>query len=462
MMHETSLTPLHSLFTNRIEGSSVCHDGQHLVAWSELSKQVAAQVEVLRKRKESRWLLVSDNPRNFVINLLALLHAKKNVVIPPNTQRGTQLLLADEFDAIVNDELPYAESSVELLPLNPDTTSIDIYTSGSTGNPKKIRKTLTQFEAEIETLESLWGTLIGNAAIVSTVPHYHIYGLIFRLLWPLAAGRTFDTITCTNPETLSTRLAVLGQANGSILISSPAQLSRLPALVSLATLTPIPRVIFSSGGPLTEATASEFLRQHGRAPIEVFGSTETGGIAWRQQDGKKDAEAWMPLPGVKVTCGSSGALSLSSPFLADNAPWLMDDAIESLSDGRFYLRGRLDRIVKVEEKRLSLPDMETRLVTHPWVSSAATAVLAGRRQSIGAVVVLTAEGSHQLDLQGKRNTAQHLRQHLAAHFEAVLLPRRWRFAEQLPMNDGGKLTHAALTALLTADENGHKVNQTAP
>jgi acyl-coenzyme A synthetase/AMP-(fatty) acid ligase len=447
------LTPLHSLLASgRANDHSVFHDGRRFVDWREFSGQVAAQVEVLKQRPEPRWLLIADDPQRFAVSLLALLHAGKQVVIPPNAQAGTLDLLADAFDAIVGDEMPVTQTiTITMPPLDPQMALIDLYTSGSSGAPKQVRRTLAQFEAEIEALEALWGSAIGNACILASAPHQHIYGLLFRLLWPLAAGRAFDTVTCAHPDTLSERLALLSQSADCVLISSPAQLSRLPELVPLDSLTPPPKIIFSSGGPLPAGSAAEFHRQLGYAPTEVFGSTETGGIAWRRQEGQDDSDVWTPLPGITVACDDDGALLLRSPFLADQAAWRMDDAVEMLPDSTFRLRGRLDRVVKIEEKRLSLPDLEAHLLAHRWVSNAAAVALIGQRQSIGAVIVLSTEGRQQLVTLGKRDTALQLRRHLAAFFDAVLLPRRWRFPEQLPINERGKLTQAALAALF-ADE----------
>jgi 3-hydroxymyristoyl/3-hydroxydecanoyl-(acyl carrier protein) dehydratase len=42
---------------------------------------------------------------------------------------------------------------------------------------------------------------------------------------------------------------------------------------------------------------------------------------------------------------------------------------------------------------------------------------------------------------------QALRKHLADHFDAVLLPRYWRFPDHLPSNERGKVEQAALLAL---------------
>lgn len=448
----SQLRPLHTLLAEGREASHpVCHDGKRYVLWQEFSDRVQAQSTAFRLRHELRWLLAAEQPLDFAILLFALLHAGKQVVIAPNTQPGTLAQLASCFDAQADAGICASPSRLDRL--DPSSAIIDLYTSGSTGEPKQVRKTLFHFETEIETLEGMWGNKLGNSTIVATAPHQHFYGLLFRLLWPLAAGRVFDNVTCAHPDTLQERFSKLQDCS---LVSSPAQLGRLPELLPLASLQPPPRMIFSSGGPLAAASASEFHRQLGSAPTEVFGSTETGGIAWRRQEGE---DLWTPLPGIEVLADADGALLLRTPFLASDSriAYRMDDAVELESSGRFRLRGRLDRTVKIEEKRLSLPELETRLAEHPWVTAAAATALAGRRQHIGTAVVLNAEGRNQLNNHGRRATAQELRRHLAAHFEAILLPRRWRFPEQLPFNDRGKLTQSALQALFAghAEENEH-------
>lgn len=447
----SNFIPLHSLLPQgRADDCPVCHDGLRLVLWGEFSARVSLQAGQLMARPEKRWLLASEDTQAFVINLLALLHAGKAVVIPPNTQPGTLLALAGVFDACLTEAPADSGPPPErLAPIDPRQAVIDLYTSGSSGEAKRVRKTLAQFEAEVAILESLWGGLLGSSPIVATAPHQHIYGLLFRVLWSLSAGRVFDNVTCAHPDMLQERLATLGRA---ALVSSPAQLSRLPELLPLALLGPQLKVIFSSGGPLPAATARTFIQQLGEAPIEIFGSTETGGVAWRRQAAGEQGDVWSAFPGIEVTCSERGALTLRSPFIESDAPWGMDDGIALLSPGRFRLLGRLDRVVKIEEKRLSLPDMEARLVMHPWVTACAVVALAGRRQSIGAVIVLSAEGRTQLESDGRRALTQTLRKHLAAYFEAVLLPRHWRVSEHLPTDARGKLVHAVLESLFASAE----------
>ena len=257
----------------------------------------------------------------------------------------------------------------------------------------------------------------------------------------MAAGRVFDAVTCAQPDLLKSRLSLFAD---TVLISSPALLSRLPELMPLNEIRPLPRRIFSSGGPLPAGAAAAFHGQLGHAPTEVFGSTETGGVAWRRQE-KNDQ--WTPMPGIQIQCEEDGALSIRSPFLIDTRPYRMDDAACLLANGKFQLRGRLDRVVKIEEKRLSLSDMEARLAAHPLVSEVALVALSGRRQRVGAALVLKAEGQQVLAASGKLLLTQTLRRYLSAYFDAVLLPRHWRFIAQLPINERGKLITADVARL---------------
>jgi 3-hydroxymyristoyl/3-hydroxydecanoyl-(acyl carrier protein) dehydratase len=114
------------------------------------------------------------------------------------------------------------------------------------------------------------------------------------------------------------------------------------------------------------------------------------------------------------------------------------------------LLGRLDRIVKLEEKRIALPMLEQALCRHAWVSEARLGVIEEGRASLGALLVLSPAGVHALRNQGRRTLLDSLRQHLAQYCEALALPRRWRLLRQLPMNAQGKLAEAQVQALLKA------------
>ena len=54
------------------------------------------------------------------------------------------------------------------------------------------------------------------------------------------------------------------------------------------------RAIFSSGGPLLPESSQQAHALLGQSPTEVYGSSETGGVAWRQR--ARDGDAWTARP----------------------------------------------------------------------------------------------------------------------------------------------------------------------
>ncbi len=440
----------HLLSSGRPDGHGVCRRERDTVAWPAFADGVARLAGAVAAQSHARWLVACTDPCVFATALFAVLHAGRVPVIPPNFQPGTLSALAGAVDAILADHT-IASASIPVLPADaqgpaaqplgtlPETATLVLYTSGSSGVPKAVAKQLAQLDAEVALLERQWGPRLAGCTVAATVPHHHIYGLLFRLLWPLAAGRAFDAVTCTEPEILAGRLQALGRC---VLVSSPALLSRLTDLVVVGQLEPSPAMTFSSGGPLPPAAAQAIASSWGAAPTEVYGSTETGGIAWRCQSGGD--EAWTLLPGVRLEAGAAGHTVCSAQ--AGAVPQLLADRIAWVNDGRFQLRGRLDRVVKVEEKRLSLPEMEAWLEHHPWVREAAATALPVPAR-LGAVVVLSPAGAEALRLNGEKSIAAALKDHLLSRFDRVLVPKRWRFPQALPRSERGKVSAVALADL---------------
>ncbi|WP_228875609.1 AMP-binding protein [Paraburkholderia saeva] len=454
------MTALHDLLqSTRTDATPVCRDGDTVTGFATFRTRVLSLVDTLRAQPSTRYALCVDDAYDFACALFALFAAGKVPVIPANATPGYLADLSNAFDAVLTDASLHALVSEAPVVNSMQTATIDpaapltLYTSGSSGTPKPIHKTLAQFNAEVQTLETQWGAAVSDATVLASVPHHHIYGLLFRVMWPLAAGRAFDRSVCIGPMQLQDRIV---QCDGNaVLVSTPAQLSRWPALAGFATLAPVPRVIFSSGGPLALDTAREYATAFGAAPVEIYGSTETGGIAWRQQS---ESEAWQPVAGIEVRRDEDGALNVRSPHL-DHAGWhRTDDAITFDDDGRFRLRGRLDRVIKLEGKRVSLPELEARLALHPYVAQAAVVPLAGAtRERIGALVALTDAGSAALRSEGRVALAKILRRHLTAWFDVVVLPRHWRFRSALPFDVRGKLPAAAVAAAFDARSEGVEV-----
>ena len=393
-----------------------------------------------------RWALYFEDGYQFACALYGAWHAGKTVFLPGDVQPGSVARLDAEVDGWAGD-VPQGlcAASVDMAQarqaLDLENTRLVLYTSGSSGEPEAIAKSLRQLEAEIGTLHQSFAARMPSAPqahIWTTVSHQHIYGLLFAILWPLASGIRFVAERLVYPEQMAQALG----PEPSVLIASPAHLRRLPETLDWAAARQGVRMVFSSGGPLPPQAADDTLRLWGCSPVEVFGSSETGGIAWRQRS--EHGDTWQVFAGVQWRVAQE-VLELRSPNLADSGWWRSTDRIAPTASGGFVLLGREDRIVKIEEKRVSLTAIERHLAQSPWVQEVRALVYQGR---LAVVAVLTPEGNEALARLGKQAVNQGLRQLLVSVVEPVALPKRWRYPAQMPVNAQSKTTEALLLDLL--------------
>lgn len=388
----------------------------------------------------------------FACALFGAWHAGKHVSLPGDAQAATLARLLPTVDACAGDLpgalLPRSDAPhVPLAPLDPWRTGLAVHTSGSSGEPLSIAKALAQLDAEMHTLQAAFGALLdarGPARVFATVSHQHIYGLLFHALWPLAAGRVLEAERLPYPETMADQLG----DGPAVLITSPAHLKRLPDTLDWSAARAGLVAVFSSGGPLSPEAAASSLVLLGQSPIEVFGSSETGGIAWRQR--AVHGDRWTALPGIQWRADGDGHLAVQSGHLPDAHWYTTADLVEPEGNG-FVLRGRADRIVKIEEKRVSLTAMEQALLAGGDLAEVRVIALPGDRPRLAVVGVPTAAGRVRLD-QGKRVLNDHLREQLLHVVERVALPRRFRYVDHLPTNAQGKTPLAALQALFRATQ----------
>jgi acyl-coenzyme A synthetase/AMP-(fatty) acid ligase/3-hydroxymyristoyl/3-hydroxydecanoyl-(acyl carrier protein) dehydratase len=414
---------------------------------AQLCEQALSVAAGLQAQGVKRLAVHLEDAAELAIALLGAWRAGVSVLLPADLQPQTRQRWSAEVDLWLTDQADDAQlNDVQQPPLpgaelDLDQCRLSLCTSGSSGEPKRIDKTLRQLANEVEALEQLWGADLGEACIIGSVATQHIYGLLFRVLWPLCAGRPFVRKQLAFPEDLQ-RASREHQAFAWV--ASPALLKRMGDNLDWPALSAVRRV-FSSGGALPLEAAQSLQQRLQQWPTEILGSSETGGIAWRQGD-----QLWQPFADVELSQDSDGALLIASPYLPVGHIEHTADAARIAADGRFELLGRLDRIVKLEEKRISLPMLEQALVTHEWVAEARLGVVQENRASLGALLVLSDAGLFALREHGRRSLTETLRQHLRQHCEALALPRRWRLLRQLPLNSQGKLPQAEVEALLIA------------
>jgi acyl-CoA synthetase (AMP-forming)/AMP-acid ligase II len=334
--------------------------------------------------------------------------------------------------ALASDEEPATDGN------NSHSLSLLFFTSGVTGAPKHVRKSIGQLDREANALKQLWGAQAGH--VYATVSHQHIYGMLFRIFWPVIAGRVSEDRAADYWEHLAGKLTP-----ETTLVSSPAHLTRLPT----QSMRTQPALIFSSSAPLPSADAHRVRDAFGSLPIEVLGSTETGGIAWRRQESADTS--WTPMPGVVIDTDDAKMLSVTSPF-TDGETIATGDVVERVGN-TFRLIGRADRIAKIEGKRVSLARVEEALLALPGVSAAAAIDLPDRKSALGAIVELNEDGQAALKAHGAFRLSRLFRTSLAGRLEPSERPKHWRFMP-IPLDRQGKRVQSLLRARFADDAPG--------
>lgn len=412
--------------------------------WDDVRTQKVA-IEGLAQRQ---WALWEHDSYDFLVLLFAGVLAQKQIILPPNRVQALVDELAQQqifflarqkiVPAVA--EQPDATDNLVLDEAFLNNAQLYFYTSGSTGQAKKILRTLQQLLNEVQGLDQSF-QLLEQAIIIATVSHQHIYGLLFKLLWPLAHGHAFYVPQLAFPEDVvehQRRLSGVGFPN--YVVSSPALLKRWSADVVLVDCAGV----YCSGGKLESG-----VRPNLNAKIrEVFGSSETGGIAHREAD---DA-LWTPFANVDIKVAAQQQLATRSNHACDRDWIYTGDRAEAIDPhdlkSQFQLKGRVDRIVKLEEKRLSLDEIEQKIQALQQVEQCVVLLTQfEQRQILACVAVLSEAGKVEYQQQPKSKFVAELKQLLTLTLEGIAIPRTWRFLSELPLNSQSKLNKPYLASL---------------
>ncbi len=443
---------------SRPDDTIVCYSGRwsdhKFLYWKDYVEDVAKIKAYVAQSGKSRWILHSDDFWCFAVAFAALCQCHKTICLSANVAPGyldeifdgdtamlsdTPLNRSTLISTILSSPVP---SDLSWSKINPKETYLYLYTSGSTGKPKAVRHTLYEMELDYGFVMSMWGDGFHKRILASSVNPHHIFGFLFAGLRPVTIGVPFRRERIVQPEELK-------EQNDAplMLISTPAFLKRCiedPDLSNGAGLKD--PMIIVSGGALLPEEASSTEKVLGYWPIELYGSTETSGIAWRQTN--KSLE-WAPFDNVDFRKGDDGCLILNSPFIEHKADFVTSDLVEIRPGGKFLLLGRKDSVVKIEEKRISLPEVERRIMELGLFSDCTVVMLSDKRQYLAAVVVLNEQGKKQLGPFTPAERLKWLRSSLAKWFEPIVIPRKWRFVEQIPQDSMGKKKRLEIVGLFS-------------
>ena len=270
------------------------------------------------------------------------------------------------------------------MPPVSDTSPYMMFTSGSTGAPKLVTHTFSDLFLEARAAFRLLSEPLSRADFAcATVPCRHAFGLAFRVMMPLLTLLPASVRCAVYEEEFSAMAGI------PFIVTSPAFLKRLDG-----TRRTEAAAVMSAGGFLPEFAGELAQKAFGSQVTEIYGSTETGAFASRT--GLGGSGAWKPLPGNFATV-SDGTLCVQSPYARGGHLFRTDDLAEGAPDGRFTLRGRSGRAVKIEDNLISLDDVDACLRGHEWIrESRSVRLIRGGREEIGCAAILTDKGREAL------------------------------------------------------------------
>jgi long-chain acyl-CoA synthetase len=291
-------------------------------------------------------------------------------------------------------------------------TYLTFQTSGSTGAPKPCTHAISDLMREA----ACWADIVGlPERIISLVPSHHIYGTIWSALLPDLFGMACDYRRFSAAKALAD-----APEDKMLVIGTPTlwqYLSRsLPKFP--AGMTGI-----SSTAPLPIALAERLKGQQIGRLIEVYGSSETAGIGWREDHREPYAllNHWVRHGDVEIIRTNDQTAIFT----------LMDD-VEWQGDHYLSVKGRSDGAAQVGGHNVFPEQVRQRLLSHPNIEDAAVRFesASGRLKAFIVPANAVAETSvliDQIDAWG------------GTQFKAAERPRQFTVGDAIPRNAMGKL-----------------------
>lgn len=296
-----------------------------------------------------------------------------------------------------------------------DDAALTFRTSGSAGAPKRCSHRLAGLWREVDELARL---VPGRRRILAAVPAHHIYGFLFTVLLPQARGTVLPVIDLrgSSPAALAAMLEP-----GDLVVGHPDFWSQVAVL---APLFPQDVTGVSSGAPCPDATAHA-LAAGGLRLLQVYGSSETAGVGWRDRAG----DAYRLL-----SYWRRGELvdSIERTVNDSMERFALQDRLDWTDGGRFVPNGRIDQAVQVGGTNVFPAYVAEVLAMHPNVRACAVRLMRLDEGARLKAFVVAAEGVAPATLR------KELGGWIAERLAPPERPAAFSFGPALPRQPNGK------------------------
>jgi long-chain acyl-CoA synthetase len=296
-----------------------------------------------------------------------------------------------------------------------DDTALTFRTSGSSGAPKRCSHRLAGLWREVDELACL---APGRRRILAAVPAHHIYGFLFTVLLPQASGAALPVLDLrgASPAALAGMLQP-----GDLVAGHPDFWGQVAAL---APALPRDVVGVSSGAPCPDATARA-LHERGLRLLQVYGSSETAGVGWRERAGE-------PYRLFSYWRRASRENTIERMLAGEPECFPLQDRLDWIDDTQFLPNGRIDQAVQVGGTNVFPAYVAEVLEMHPGVAQCAVRLMRLDEGTRLKAFIVPAEGFTPAALRAE------LTGWIAERLTAPERPAAYSFGAALPRKPGGK------------------------
>ncbi len=396
---------------------------------------------------------------------------------------GNDVSWDDNRDLWWHEQLAAADSEHEAQGFNAEHPLFILYTSGTTGKPKGILHTTGGYLTQASyTHKNVFDIHEDKDVYWCTADIGWITGHSYVAYGPMANGST-QVIYEGTPDTpdWGRWWQIIEKYKVNIFYTAPTAIRSFmklgSELVKKHDLSSL-RLLGSVGEPINPE-AWMWYREvvgSGKTPIvDTWWQTETGAIMISPLPGvtkAKPGSAMLPIPGiamevvddegVAVGNGHGGLLTITEPWPSMlrgiwgdperfketywsrfEGRYFAGDGAKLDDDGDLWLLGRVDDVMNVSGHRLSTTEIESALVSHPYVAEAA--VVGAKDETTGqAVVAFVILRSGEAPKDDETGISKTLRDHVAKEIGPIAKPRTIFVVAELPKTRSGKIMRRLL------------------
>ncbi|MBA4536513.1 AMP-binding protein [Bacillus aquiflavi] len=359
-----------------------------------------------------------------------------------------------------NDALTSNESALPYCGESEDVTIVP-YTSGTTGLPKGCVHTNKTVQAN--TVGAFhWLNMTSDSVSLTTLPLFHVTGLVHSALAPIFAGSTIVLLTRWDREYAS---AVIEKFGCSHWINISTMLIDFLANPNIANYNLSSLVLVGGGGaPLPEAVGKQLYKVTGLDYVEGYGLSETMSHTHFNPPHRPklqclgipafnvDARVVHPETGKEVSIGEEGELVVNGPQLFEGYYrneeenkanhmtingkrfFRTGDIVKMDHEGYFFLVDRLKRMINASGFKVWPTEVESILYKHPAVQQACVVRAQDllRGETVKAFIILKEEYRGKITDTDLINWSK-------KQMAAYKYPRIVEFRESFPTTSSGKV-----------------------